>query len=325
MNLTVYPINQQELTELMLEDAPKLGWYYSPEDIEFYFNHRGNRIFAIRVNTVLAGVVILHRSLSYRYNNPVYSVGFFLVREQYRGKKLVGPKLWHEAITVNLTAKDLVCFHSAERAINYYEKLGFKKTPFIDLLYVLNINNLDKNQFKSTGDALATGVLKQIKPSEFKDIDHYNKDLFCGSLGLGFCEFIDDWMQRSDATIVAYYEQEKLAGYGISTICQRTKKIGYRISPLYANNSLIARTLLKGLVYLAYQNQGQLLELNTPASNNREFRQILQDLGFVEDKGGRSIIVCNQAELIHENSAIAQKKFCCLPLEYPPEIIMGLD
>lgn len=325
MNLTVYPINHQELTELMLDDAPKLGWYYSPEDIEFYFNLRGNRIFAIRVNDDLAGVVILHRSLSHKQKNPVYSVGFFLVREQYRGKKLVGPKLWYEAITTNLRANDLVCFHSAERAINYYEKLGFKKTPFIDLLYILNLNDLGKNHFKSTLDELATGVLKSIKPSEFKDIENYNKDLFCSSLGLGFCDFIDDWIQRSDATVMAYYQQEKIAGYGISTVCQRTKEIGYRISPLYANDPLIAQALLKGLVYFAYENGGQLLELNTHASKNEEFRQILQDLGFVENKEGRSIIVCNQAELIYENSAIAQKKFCCLPLEYPPEIIMGLD
>jgi hypothetical protein len=61
MNLEITLIPKDELSLLMQEEAFKEGWYYSQEDVDFYFSSSQNVIYAVKVNRNLAGCVSLHK------------------------------------------------------------------------------------------------------------------------------------------------------------------------------------------------------------------------------------------------------------------------
>ena len=137
MNLEISKIQKEELSTLMQEEAFKEGWSYSQADVDFYYACPQNSIYAVKVDNVLAGCVILHQSSSHLNNKPVFSAGFFLVLNEYRGKKIIGPYLWDRAITEHLDQNAVVCFHSVPRAVEYYERLNYKKTALVDLYLTL--------------------------------------------------------------------------------------------------------------------------------------------------------------------------------------------
>lgn len=326
MNLTITPIKVEELSALMLEDAVKEGWLYSTYDVDCYFNYPLNRIYAIHVDDELAGCVLLHESLSRVQGSPLRSAGFFLVKEKYRGQRIVGPLLWQNAITASISREMLVCFHAVPRAVNFYERLGFLRTSLVNIFYSLQLKQINKAQLAVIIPLIEKGVLKRI--TSFHEIDGYTETLFNGASGAGFCDFIHHWVARADAIILAYYEQGVVKGYGVLTVCKQSDKEGetslcYRVSPLYADSIEIADSLVKALVYDAWQNKAERIELNSLASADSPFASKLADLGFIAS--GKNYVIANHNHLIDNKAAILDKVFASLPLEYPHEVTGGFD
>lgn len=326
MNLEVVPIKKNELSLLMLEEASKEGWSYSQDDVDFYYHCPQNYNFAIKVEGILAGGVILHRSLSRYQGRFLCSVGLFLVLNKYRGKKTVGPYLWHHAITKQLDSNSIVCFHAVPRTVDYYERLNFKKTPLVDLYQALTNESVNHSLLSSRRRIIDQGELKIIDKDKLNDIAHYTNQLFPNEIGLGLREFIGQWVSRPDALVVGYY-QNGLQGYGVVTICnqkQVSKKMSYRISPLYANSVEIAQSILKHLVITTIKNDPNFkhIELNTMATTETRFGCFLNTIGFVER--GKNIVVCNHPTLINSALPSLDTIFCSIPLEYPPEAIVSI-
>src|SRR5262249_41051141 len=153
---------KEELSLLMQEEAFKEGWSYSQADVDFYYACPQNSIYAAKVNNSLAGCVILHRSSSHLYKRPVFSAGFFLVLNEYRGKKVVGPYLWHHAITKHLEENAVVCFHAVPRAVGYYERLNFKRTSLVDLYLTLKKEHLNEENIKATSQLFDSNRLRML-------------------------------------------------------------------------------------------------------------------------------------------------------------------
>ncbi len=80
---------------------------------------------------------------------------------------------------------------------------------------------------------------------------------------------------------------------------------------------------MKGLILAISKNSFSQIELNTLATSEAEFRQLLIDLGFIEH--GKNFVVCNRPDLILKDAPILQYIFCSVPLEYPHEVIAGLS
>ncbi|MFW2570884.1 GNAT family N-acetyltransferase [Legionella sp. 29fVS95] len=326
MNLTINPIKEDELSVLMLEEAAKEGWLYSSYDVDCYFNYPLNRIYAINVDDELAGCVLLHESLSRVQGRPLRSAGFFLVKEKYRGQRVVGPLLWQNAITASISREMLVCFHAVPRAVNFYERLGFLRTSLVNIFYSLQLKQINKAQLATIIPLIENGVLKRIV--SFQEIDGYTETLFNGASGAGFFDFIHHWVSRPDAIILAYYEQGVVKGYGVLTVCKQSRKkdensLCYRVSPLYADSIEIADSLLKALIYYTWQNKVDRIELNSLASLGTAFAHKLADLGFIAS--GMNYVVANHSHLIDSKAAILDKIFTSLPLEYPHEVTGGFD
>lgn len=325
MDLTINKIKVDDFSALMLEEAYKEGWLYSPYDVDCYFNYPLNQIYAIRVDDELAGCVLLHESLSQVQEKPLRSAGFFLVKEKYRGQKIVGPQLWHNAITASISKDMLVCFHAVPRAVNFYERLGFLRTSLVNIFYSLQLKQVNNTQLTAIIPLIESGVLKKITSA--KELDVYTKTLFNGASGAGFCDLIRHWLTRPDAIILAYYEKSIVKGYGVLTVCKQAKAntapLCYRLSPLYADTVEIADSLLQALVYYARKNKVKRIELNSLASTGSVFASKLADLGFIAS--GKNYVIANHSDLIDSKAAILDKIFASLPLEYPHEVAGGLS
>lgn len=321
MVFDVLPIQKSELMLLMLDEANKEGWSYSTEDVNFYFDCHMNRIYVVKVNGKLAGCVILHASSSIIDKKPLYSAGFFLVVDKYRGQK-IGSYLWQKAFTENLQADAMVCFHSVPRAISYYEKMGYNQTILTNYYYKLRVNNLKNLSNESIEKLFSSTTLRIIDSDTKSDLYKFNSNLFIGVGGLGICDFVSQWINRSDALIVGYYDQGNLQGYGVVTVCSHLSgQVSYRISPLYALNPGVAQALTKGLVYILAKKSFAHIELNTLSSYHDSFSRFLKSLGFIE--AGKNYVVCNHPTRINHDIKLLNNIFCSIPLEYPHEAIAG--
>jgi hypothetical protein len=327
MDLSVTKIKKHELSHLMQEEAIKEGWLYSQDDVDFYFENPNNQISAIFVNNELAGCVILHKSPSHVQGKAIRSAGFFLVINKYRSQKIVGPHLWQKGITDGITKDTIVCFHSVPRVVLFYERLGFMKTSLVNLYYLLKMNEHNSEALLGIKSFFEKNIIKKIDKNNLNEIDSYNKSLFCNTSGIGFYEFIHTWSRRPDALTVAYYEKNKVTGYGIATICKKLSANGkkercFRISPVYANTAEIANHILKALVYLILESKAKQIELYSLASIDTEFGSTLNEIGF--SAIGKNYVVCNHPELINPKAEILNNVFCSLPFEYPHEVATSL-
>ena len=323
MKLEISAIQKEELSLLMQEEAFKEGWSYSQEDVDFYYLCPQNFIYAVKVNQNLAGCVILHKSSSNLHRKPVFSAGFFLVLNEYRGQKTVGPYLWHHAITQHISEDSVVCFHAVPRAVDFYERLNFKKTALVDLYLTLKKEQLNDESMEVISQLFDNETLKKYSKNTQVDIEKYNNKLFPGDSGRGVREFVQQWLKRPDAIVIAYYRENNLQGYGVVTICkQASEKISYRISPLYADTGEVAEAILKGLIKTISEKPFAHIELNTLATSETEFGHLLTEVGFSES--GKNIVVCNKPDLISKELPILQHIFCSIPLEYPHEVVSGL-
>ena len=320
MNLTISQIQKDELSILMQEEAFKEGWSYSQQDVDFYYHCPQNCIYAVKVDGKLAGCVILYQSLSQFQDKPVFSAGFFLVLNEYRSKKIVGPYLWERAITSHIDDNAVVCFHSVPRAVNYYERLNFQKTGLIDRYMILEKSNLNQQALEAVTPLFAENRLRTIGEDQYGDIDEYNNQLFPGDAGLGLRNFVQQWIKRPDAVIIGYYYQNRLQGFGVITLCkQLPEKINYRISPIYAETTEIAQAIVTGLVKTIATSDFYHVELNTLAIPEGEFGSFLEEIGFTQ--GGMNFVVCNKPSLISTEASILKNIFCSIPLEYPHEVL----
>jgi len=321
MKLKVSQIQKEELSRLMQHEALKEGWVYSQDDVDFYYGCPQNSIYAVKVDNQLAGCVILYRSLGCVDKKPIFSAGLFLVLDDYRGQKTVGPYLWQQAITAQVGDESIVCFHAVPLAVEYYGRLNFRKTPLVNLFHAVKKEQLNEEAIKAAFPLLENGTLKVVSDH---DIHQYNNQLFSGDAGRGLREFMQQWIKRPDAIVIGYYLQNDLQGYGVATICnQAAGKITYRISPLYANTVKIAQCVLQGLLAIVSKNPFSQIQLNTLATAATEFGHQLKEIGFIES--GKNFVVCNQPHIICKDAPILEHVFCSIPLEYPHEVIAGIS
>lgn len=320
MNLVTSRIQKDELSILMQEEAFKEGWSYSQEDVNFYYHCPQNCIYAVKVDGQLAGCVILHQSLGHIQGKPIFSAGLFLVLREYRGKKTVGPYLWEHGITAHIGDDSVACFHAVPRAVDYYDRLNFKRTPLVDRYMRLEREKLNSLTIVSANSLFANRTLRLINENRLDDIEEYNHRLFPDNAGLGLCEFVRLWNKRPDAIVIGYYHQDILQGYGVATVCKKLpKKTSYRIAPLYASTVEIAQSILKGLIQFISKYSFSHIELNTLATVETQFGAFLEEIGFIE--GGMNFVLCNKPGLVTKEAPILKHVFCSIPLEYPHEVI----
>ena len=318
MKIEIRKITQFELSTMMLQVAAQEGWLYSEEDVEFYYNLKQNNIFVVLIDEQIAGCMLLHRAGTDSSKNNLCSIGLFLVKPIFRNLKIAGSPLWAYAIA-QLEQDYSLSLNSVPSIIGLYEKKGFYSTEITTSHYTLT----EKTYLPSNG----IYSIKEIELLTLGNIDclvDFNSNLYQENLSL-VCELLNQWNNRQDAKILVYKENQKVKGYGVLTICHRETNEGepqlsWRISPLYAQEPLIAKKLLQAILSYVFSNRGTRVEINSTQSENSSFAQTMCHFGF--KKTGETLLMLQQKLYF---SYVPKPKlaeiYATLPLEYPHEAL----
>lgn len=161
-----------------------------------------------------------------RYGEDFGFIGFYLVRPQWRGRGY-GLALWQAAMARlhgRLIGLDGVVAQQAN-----YRKSGF----------VLAYNNL-----RMQGWAHARGPwhadLVDLADADLAPVLAYDSGLFPAARP----DFLQLWLRAPGSIALGLQQQGQLRGYGVLRPC----RMGYKVGPLFADDSAVAEALLNGLM-----------------------------------------------------------------------------
>lgn len=319
MQVKISHITKNELSELMLIDAKKEGWHYSKYDVDFYF--KMSPIYAIRIDNVVVGSLIFYTTSTTVREQEISSVGFFLVKSNYRSLCL-GTQLWSQIVEPKVKNNCLICLNSVPRLVDFYSKHGFSTNGVINKYFSLRKEDYFPGKIKAS--SLANVDIRRLSSDKLYFLEKFNQRIFSTN-ALHINTFLTAWAKRPDAIIMACYHDSGILGYGILTISQANilkpgECLSCRISPLYAVNFEIATKLLERLLKSAFAKACDAVELNMPMNCHTAFTEHLRRIGFSEHENGETVVM--QSKYDNKNSlASLDNIFVLLPLEYPHESI----
>ena len=158
------------------------------------------------------------------YNEDYGFMGLYIMLPEYRGLGY-GLKLWQHA--VNYLGKRNIGLDGVVAQQNNYRKSGFE-------LYYNNI------RFSGKGKGKFSEELQNINDIPFQTLIDFDTPIF----GIDRTRFLQPWIKMPNAFGLAKSINGKLTGYGLIRQCQN----GYKIGPLFAQNSLIAEEIFLSLM-----------------------------------------------------------------------------
>ncbi len=244
------PINISDLhfKKLDFEDLKTLvqwaedeGWNPGPYDAEVYWNTDPEGFYGYYYdNELIGGGSIVS------YNAEFGFMGFFIVKPEYRSAG-IGKQLWYQRrdTLLNRLHKDAAIGMDGVLAMQpFYEKGGFK-IAFRD------------ERYEKIGEAF--DIDKKISEIEDSDIDSvlaYDKQCF----GFARPQFLKPWLKLPETKTFKYVEGGSLKGFAVV----RKANTGYKVCPLFADNSNIAEELYKACLNSVI---GKPLYLDIPVIN----------------------------------------------------------
>lgn len=176
------------------------------------------------------------------YGKTFGFLGFYIVKQEHRGKSY-GYRLWkyiHDTIPDRNYGLDGV-----PAQIDNYKKSGYK-------LAYRNFRYEGKG-----GGNYSNSKIVNISGVPVEKILEYDKPLFPDDRS----RFIKCWVNMPESFAEAYVENDKIKGYGVIRKCG----IGYKIGPLFADDSSIADELFRSLKSRIPENEN--IYLDTPEVN----------------------------------------------------------
>ncbi|WP_129674469.1 GNAT family N-acetyltransferase [Candidatus Chloroploca sp. Khr17] len=156
-----------------------------------------------------------------RYGASFGFLGFYLVHPQHRGKGY-GLQLWKAGLNY-LEGRNIGLDGVVAQQENY-QKSGF----------TLAYRNL---RFAGRGGGAASGsaAIVPLSSLPFAVVSAYSKAFFPADRS----GFLKEWINQPHSYAYGILDDHRLAGYGVLRSC----RTGYKIGPLFANNSALAEVL----------------------------------------------------------------------------------
>jgi Acetyltransferase (GNAT) domain len=326
MNYTISLITKDELRIAMLVWAKEEGWNYSRADVETYFSLNCSNIFALKVEGEFIGCIITTRYHLEEKNFSLGSVGLYLVEKKFRSmilndlQETPGSVLWTKANEL-LASCTLACLNSVTfpRLLKYYKRKGFTESGYTSLHLSSHsfLNNLTLQN--ENVDKFSRGVNFNARKEA---IISYENKLFSND----HCEreeFVNRWLERPDAIVVVYQDQDNIEGYGVLTVCsENEEKKVLRLSPAYADSIDVAAKIIFSLLAQAVKKDAAQIELNFPSVNNFVL-EVLENYGFTASKEGDTYLMTTSQALRLDNN-ILLKTIALSPLEFPHESLLAI-
>ena len=233
--LIVRRMAESELN-LALEWAAAEGWNPGLYDAECFYAADREGFFVGE----FAGGEPIGCVSAVAYDEHYGFVGFYIVKSQYRGRGF-GLQLW-DAAMAHMGGRNVGLDGVIAQQGNY-RKSGFK------LAY------RDIRHQGEGGGAEPSGLL-DLSSIAFDEIARYDGTVFPAARP----SFLHRWIRQPQGVAFGVYAKQRLEGYGVLRACRR----GFKIGPLFADDSHIADTLFQGL---ASRVPGQPIFLDTPEAN----------------------------------------------------------
>lgn len=205
---------------LAVKWAADEGWNPGLNDAECYLAADPNGfLVGLLDDEPIASISVIN------YNNSFGFIGFYIVKPEYRGKGY-GIKIWNEGLKY-LKGLNIGLDGVLDQQENYM-KSGFN----------FAYSNI---RYEGFGGGVSIDNVEFVKLSnlDFNKIQLYEKDFFPSERN----EFLRSWINQPNSDSLGILEEDKLVGYGVIRECLE----GYKIGPLYADNSILAEILFKEL------------------------------------------------------------------------------
>jgi N-acetylglutamate synthase-like GNAT family acetyltransferase len=227
--------------EIAIYLAYKEGWNPGIADGLAFYNADPNGFFIAEIDSVVVGCIS-----AVKYSEDYGFIGFYVVENEYRGSS-AGTQLALVALKY-LNGCNIGIDGVLSRVANY-EKLNFK------FAY--------KNaRFETVGSNYNVDI--RILPLSNISIELvYKYDLLCFPASRQ--SFIDAWIQMPETYSVAFSENGLIKGYGVIRKCRN----GFKIGPLFADNSDVAESIFRALASKAVD---ELIYIDVPVINDEALK-----------------------------------------------------
>ncbi len=207
--------------DTIIKWAAAEGWNPGNSDSSCFFNTDPNGFFIGELNGEAIGCIS-----AVAYDDKFGFMGFYIVKEEFRGKGY-GIKLFEKA--VEYLGDRCIGLDGVVEQQDNYRLSGFEYA-----YRNIRFEGIVKKTTKSPS------YIKNISDVPFKDIIEYDRPNF----PVVRSNFLELWLNQSGIKALCIYENEQIKGYGVIRPC----KEGYKIGPLFADNSKFAKDILNSLV-----------------------------------------------------------------------------
>ena len=226
METIIEPKNFQKLNfeglKTLVSWAEKEGWNPGPFDAEVFWITDPDGFYGYYLNDeLIAGGSIVS------YNGEFGFMGFFIVKPEYRSKG-IGRQLWlqrRNTLLAKLSPEAAIGMDGVLDMQAFYQKGGFE-IAFRD------------ERHEKIGEAFDVDPnISNIGEHDIENVIAYD------TLRFGFArpQFIRPWLFLPDSRSFKYMENDELKGF----IIIRKASVGYKVCPLFAENSHVAEELYK--------------------------------------------------------------------------------
>jgi len=237
MNYHIRPASRKEM-DIIIQWARNEDWNPGLFDADsFYTLDPKGYLLGFYQNEPVASISAVS------YNSLFGFIGFYIVKPSHRGRGL-GFKIWQQAIK-KLSTQSIGLDAVVAQQKNYL-KSGFK----------IAHKNI---RYKRNGLKLAKKI-KEIIPltqTPFSQLLEYDEHIFPATRP----HFLKSWIIQPQSHAVGLIENNTLKGYGVVRKCID----GYKVGPLFADNSLYADKIFAEL--LSFVDPNQSIRIDIPDIN----------------------------------------------------------
>lgn len=217
------------------------GWNPGLQDAEIFWATDPNGFYGYFDNeTLIGGGSVVS------YDGQFGFMGFFIVHPDYRAKG-IGRELWQQrrdTLLSRLQPEAAIGMDGVLAMQPFYQKGGFK------------IAYRDERYEKEGTKYPNNPAVQTITESDFEAISTLDTECF----GVSRTAFLSLWLTATNAKAFKYANNGNLLGFAVLRQCQK----GYKIGPLFAENTIVAEALYEHCLSEAI---GEPVYLDIPVNN----------------------------------------------------------
>lgn len=252
--LLIRPMSRSEL-DILINWAANEGWNPGLHDAELFWNTDPDGYIAAELDGELIGGGSI-----VSYQGKFGFMGFFIIKPEYRGHGL-GTKLWfarREKLRSRLNSPACIGMDGVFEMQPFYTRGGFK---------------FSHREIRFEGTGTSCPLPPSVSPLSslpFNIVLDYDSDHFPAERPV----FLKAWITQADSRGLGVMDGDQLRGYGLIRRCRN----GFKIGPLFADNTKIALDLFNGLSDHA---AGEPVFMDVPEINDSAM-QLVSDRGMKE-------------------------------------------